>query len=120
MGKHINVISILWIVYGGMGLLWAFILFWILFGIAFIPDIGYEAAYILRGAGIFVSVFIGIFSVPEVIAGIGLLKMKEWARILALILCFFNLIAFPLGTALSVYTFVILVKDESIQLFQKP
>lgn len=119
MDKHINIISILWIVYGAVGLVWAFVLFWLLFGIAFIPDIGHEAAYILRGSGIFVSVFIAVFSLPEVIAGIGLLKMKEWARILALILCFFNLVAFPLGTALSIYSFVILIKDESIQLFHK-
>ena len=118
MDKHINIISILWIVYGAIGLVWAFILFWLLFGIAFIPDIGHEAAYILRGSGIFLSVFIAVFSIPEVIAGIGLLKMKEWARILVLILCFFNLIAFPLGTALSIYSFVILIRDESIRLFQ--
>lgn len=119
MDKHIHIISILWIVFGGIGLVWALLLCCLLFGIAFIPDIGHEAAYILRGSGIFVGVSIAVFSIPEVIAGIGLLKMKEWARILVLILCFFNLIAFPLGTALSIYSFVILVKDESIQLFQK-
>ena len=65
MDKHVNIISILWIVYGAMGLVWAFGLFWLLFGIAFIPDIGQEAAYILRGSGIFVSVFIAVFSIPE-------------------------------------------------------
>jgi len=118
MDKHLNVISILWIVYGAMGLLWALILFWILFGIAFIPDVGKEAAYILRGSAIFVSGFAALFSIPEVIAGIGLRNGKEWARILVLILCFFNLVAFPLGTALSIYSFVILIKDETIQLFQ--
>jgi hypothetical protein len=119
MDKHVNIISILWIVHGAMGLVWAFVLFWLLFGIAFIPDIGQVAADILRGSGIFVSVVIAFFSIPEIIAGIGLMKMKEWARILVLILCFFNLIAFPLGTALSIYSFIILIKDETIQLFQK-
>ena len=45
-----------------------------------IPDISEEGIYILRSVGVFVSAIIGIFSLPEVIAGIGLLKKKEWAR----------------------------------------
>ena len=59
-----------------------------------------------------------IFSLPEVIAGIGLLKKKEWGRILALIVSFLNLIAIPLGTALSVYTLVVMFKDETTELFK--
>ncbi|MBN1223305.1 MAG: hypothetical protein JXB23_08635 [Candidatus Aminicenantes bacterium] len=119
MDKHINVISVLWIVYGGLGMLAAFVAFWILFGVTFIPDIGIEATYILRGVAIFIGVLVAVFSIPEVIAGFGLQKKKEWARILTLVLCFLNLVSFPLGTALSIYSFVILIKDETIMLFQK-
>ncbi|NOR11661.1 MAG: hypothetical protein GQ545_00215 [Candidatus Aminicenantes bacterium] len=118
MDKHVKLISVLWIVYGCMGLLWAFIIFSTLIGVSFIPDISEEGIYILRGVGVFVSVIIGIFSLPEVIAGIGLLKKKEWARILAMVVSFLNLIAIPLGTALSIYTLVILFKDETAELFK--
>ncbi len=118
MEKHVNLISVLWIVYGGLGLLWALIVFATLIGVSFIPDISDQAVYILRSIGIFASAVIGIFSFPEVIAGIGLLKKKEWARILAMIISFLNLIAIPLGTALSIYTLVILFKDETVELFK--
>lgn len=118
MEKHVKLISVFWIVYGGLGLLWAFILFATLFGVSFIPDISEEGIYILRGVGVFVSAIIAIFSLPEVIAGIGLLKKKEWARILALVVSFLNLIAIPLGTALGIYTLVILFNDETVELFK--
>lgn len=118
MEKHVHLISVLWIVYGCMGLLAAFIIFGTLMGVSFIPDIGDEAIYILRSVGVFTSVVIGIFSLPEVITGIGLLKKKEWARILAMVLSFLNLLAIPFGTALSIYTLVILFKDETAELFK--
>jgi hypothetical protein len=118
MDKHVKLIGIFWIVYGGLGLLWAFILFATLIGVSFIPDISEEGIYILRGVGVFISGIIAIFSLPEVIAGIGLLKRKEWARILAMVVSFLNLIAIPLGTALGIYTLVILFNDETIELFK--
>ena len=117
MNKHIDVISILWIVSGSLGILLAFFLFWLLWGITFIPDIGYEASYILRLIATWVSIFLAVFSAPEIIGGIGLLKRKEWGRILVLVVSFFNLINFPLGTALGVYSFIILLKEETVRLF---
>jgi hypothetical protein len=118
MDKHVKLISVLWIVYGGLGLLWAFIIFGTLIGVSFIPDMSEEAVYILRSIGVFVSAIIGIFSIPEVITGIGLLKKKEWARIMGMVLSFLNLLAIPFGTALSIYTLVILFRDETAELFK--
>jgi hypothetical protein len=58
-----------------------------------------------------------LFSLPKLIAGYGLLKRQEWARILTLVLSFFSLLNFPLGTALAIYSFIILTKEEAIRLF---
>jgi len=88
-----------------------------LWGITFIPNIGYEASYILRLIATWVSIFLAVFSAPEIIGGIGLLKRKEWGRILVLVVSFFNLVNFPLGTALGVYSFIILLKEETVRLF---
>jgi hypothetical protein len=118
LDKHVKLLGIFWIVYGSMGLFVAFLIFGTLIGVSFIPDIADEAVYILRSVGIFASVLIGIFSLPEVLAGIGLLKKREWARIMAMVVSFLNLIAIPFGTALSIYTLVILFKDETAELFQ--
>jgi hypothetical protein len=117
MDKHVDVISILWIVSGSLGILLAIFIFWILWGITFIPNIGYEASYILRLVATWVSIFLAVFALPEVIGGIGLLKRKEWGRVLVLVVSFFNLVNFPLGTALGVYSFIILLKEETVQLF---
>jgi len=73
---------------------------------------------ILRTVGIGVGIFLFILSIPKIIAGIGLMKKKEWGRILTLVVAFLSILSFPLGTALAIYTFVILVKDETIQLFK--
>jgi hypothetical protein len=62
---------------------------------------------------------IALLSLPEVIAGFALLKFKEWGRILALIVAVLNVIWFPFGTALSIYTFVILLNTENTELFKK-
>jgi hypothetical protein len=118
MDSHVNIIAVLWIVTGIFGLFLAFTVFGILFGLTFIPDIDYEAVIILRIIGLWGSLFIAILSAPELIAGIGLMKKKEWARILTLIVSFLNLVFFPFWTILGIYSIIILLKEETIQLFK--
>ncbi len=117
MDKHISTIAALWIVFGALGLIAAFFLFMLLFGVSLLPDIGHEAPVILRSVAIGFGIFIAILSLPEIIAGIGLLQKKEWARILTLAVAFFNLLSIPFGTALGIYSIIILLKDETIELF---
>lgn len=120
MQKHVDLIGIFWIALGGLNFFGGFVAFWVLFGISFLPDIGREAPVILRTVGIGVGLFLFILSIPKIIAGVGLLKKQEWARILTLILSFLSLVNIPLGTALAVYSFIILTKEEAIQLFRPP
>ena len=117
MDRHVQLIGILWIVYGVIGLLFAFFVFLVLFGVSFIPDTGDVAPGILRLVAWASSLFFLALALPQVIAGLGLLRRKEWARILTLIVSFLHLISFPLGTALGVYSFVILLKPETVKLF---
>jgi hypothetical protein len=49
-------------------------------------------------------VFIIFYSLPNLIAGIGLLTRKSWAMLFALIVGCVNLLSFPFGTALGAYT----------------
>jgi hypothetical protein len=119
MEKHINLLGILWIALGVLNFFGAFVAFFILFGISFIPDMGYEAPVILRTVGAGVAIFLFILAIPKIIAGIGLMKKKEWGRILTLVVAFLSILNFPLGTALAIYSFVILIKDETIQLFRE-
>jgi hypothetical protein len=63
---------------------------------------------------VFTGIAVSFISIPTVniIAGIGLLKYREWARILTLVLSAFMLIGFPFGTAIGIYAFWVLLSSE--------
>jgi hypothetical protein len=63
-----------------------------------------------------VAGFIWLTSILDVIAGIGLLKRRNWARILGIIGGILDLLAIPVGTAIGIYTIWILTKKEIINL----
>ncbi len=118
MEGHVKAVAVLWIIYGALGLLFTFFLFAVLFGISFIPDMGPEAPVILRSLAIGMGLFFGILTLPELIAGFGIFNHREWGRIVGLAVAFLNLISFPIGTALSVYTLVILLNRDTVPLFK--
>lgn len=130
MEKHITVVGILRIGLGIFGVLAAIIVF--LFAIiVFAGTVGpgvlsgdQEALAILTvtgsGAALLfsgVAFLLVLFSVPGIIGGIGLLKLKSWARILVLILAVLDLMNIPIGTAIGIYTLWVLMQDETAQLF---
>jgi len=119
MEKHINLVGILWITYGALNFLMALFFFFLFFGLSFIPNIEIEVSIVFRVLAISIFITMLIFSIPDIIGGIWLMKRKEWARILILIFAFLNILAFPIGTALSIYTLVILFNNEVAQLFKK-
>ena len=56
--------------------------------------------------------------IVDIVAGWGLLQHKSWARILAIILGIINLVFFPIGTALGIYTLWVMFNDEAKALFE--
>jgi len=58
-----------------------------------------------------------VISAPGILGGTGLLKRKYWAKILVLVLGFLNLLHFPFGTALGIYTIWLLTRKETAPLF---
>ena len=71
---------------------------------------------IIATIGVVLTVLI---SAPGIVAGIGLLQYRSWARVLALILAFFNLLAVPHGTVFGVYTLISLLNTDAAALFDK-
>jgi hypothetical protein len=126
MEKHIQVLGILHIIYSSFGVLIGALVCLLFFGlgtfVGSIPDVPPPASEgvpaILLVIGLVIAALVFLFSVPGIIAGVGLLKRKEWGRILALIVGFFDLLHIPLGTALGVYTIWALMNDETIKLFR--
>ena len=71
-------------------------------------------AIMLSVSGVFLAL-----GIPSLIAGIGLLKQKGWARTLAIVLAVLALASFPLGTAAGLYTLWVLTQRETEQLLAK-
>jgi hypothetical protein len=80
-----------------------------------------QAMFITGSVGIFIAGLLIILSLPGIFTGFGLLKFRPWARILAIILGVLHLLSFPFGTALGVYTLIVLTNAEAPVLFgQQP
>lgn len=116
MEKHITVVAALRIAFGALGILVALIVFVAVVGGGLISGDS-EAIAITSVVGSVIAFFLLILSVPGIIGGIGLLKLKPWARILVLILAVLDLFNIPIGTTVGIYTIWALMKDETAQLF---
>ena len=117
MEKHINTVATLQIVYSIFGLVIGGIVFFLFH---FIGDFSgdHEAKFVLSIIANVVITMVLVLSVPGIIAGMGLYKRKEWARILTIIISIFNLLSFPLGTALGVYSIWALAQPETAAAFR--
>ncbi len=116
MEKHVTLVAVINIVFGGLGIAIG------LMGLAAISGGGLisgdpVAMKITGIAGPAVGLFFFLTSVPEVIAGIGLLKRRNWARILAIIIAILDLIYIPIGTAIGIYALWVLLNDETARMF---
>ncbi len=58
--------------------------------------------------------FFILVSLPGLLAGMGLMNHRGWARILAMIVAVFHILNLPIGTALGIYTFWVLTNDEAV------
>jgi O-antigen/teichoic acid export membrane protein len=118
MEKHINVVAALQIGFSILGLIIGGVLFtlFVLLG-NFIDEP--DAQIVFGIIAKVVMVVLIVLSIPGIIAGIGLLKRKEWARILTLILSVLSLVNFPIGTAIGAYSIWAMVQPEVVELFKK-
>ncbi len=116
MKQHVTVVAALQIASGVLKIFAAVIAFVAIVGGGLLSG-DVEAMAITGLVGPAVSFFLVMLAIPSILGGIGLLKGKAWARILVLVLAVFNLLDFPLGTMISLYTFWVLLHDETSELF---
>jgi phage shock protein PspC (stress-responsive transcriptional regulator) len=118
MEKHINVVAVLQIGLSIFGVIVAIAVYTILNVVGNFTD-DQEANFILKIIANVIATFFIILSIPGIIGGIGLLKRKEWARVLVLILSVLHLFRFPVGTAVGIYSIWALVQPEIVAVFDK-
>ena len=58
-----------------------------------------------------------MLSLPGIITGIGLLRLRPWARIAGIVLSILGLMAMPIGTIVGVYGLWVLFSKDTERLF---
>jgi hypothetical protein len=116
MSTHVRVLGWLHIIFGIGGLCSALLVF----GGSMIGALFSGSVMGMLGAGIggtAAAMLIALFSVPSLFAGYGLLKLRPWARTLTIVLAIFELIRFPFGTIVGVYSLWVLLSSEGAAQF---
>jgi hypothetical protein len=67
-----------------------------------------------------VGALVVVLAIPGLIAGIGLLARKSWARVLGVIVSVFGLLSFPFGTLVGIYAIFVLTQDAAVGYFATP
>lgn len=120
--RHVRLLAILLLVWGGLGLLGA---------VGMMLAAGFMGNVTVRALGgvfpvdlipsLLVTlgwIFVGV-SLAAVAAGVGLLDYQRWARSLAIAVCVLTLVRFPLGTVLGVYGLWVLLSAAGQRHFQE-
>jgi hypothetical protein len=117
MEKHVSVVAALQIGLGIFGMIAGIIVLVVLNLIGEISG-DRDANFILSLIGNIAGIVMFLLSIPGIVSGIGLLRHREWARILVLILSVLNLLHFPLGTAIGIYSIWALAQEETVAIFK--
>jgi len=126
MQTHVKVLAVLFVAFSALGVLSAIALFAIfgasagIVGAAAEPGDAALAIPLIGLAGTGLVIFLLLVSLPGLIAGFGLLKLKPWARILGIVLCAINLINIPFGTIFGAYGLWVLLNKDTERMFSVP
>ena len=125
MTTHVKVLGALYIALSSLGLCTALFLA-LAFGTASgivgataDPNDAAIALPIIGFAGTTLVVFLVAVSLPGLIAGVGLLRFRPWARILAIVVAALNLIHIPVGTIVGIYGLWVLFSKDTERLFSE-
>jgi hypothetical protein len=124
MAIHVRIIGVLYLIAGTLMLVGA--LFSTVFASVLASVIGASgeegaglAAALIGLGGVALMVTLVAFALPSLICGWGLLKLRRWARVLAIILGAIALLKFPFGTLFGVYVLVVMFRKDGEALFVK-
>lgn len=110
--RHLKLIGAFWIAYSVLGILVG--IGCLVAGVVVMPAIAQRAEealfvpYLLFGIGAVVL----LKTLVGAAAGAALLQARPWARIVILVYSFLALFSFPFGTALGIYSLVVLLPEE--------
>ena len=122
MDTHVKVLGSLQIALGALGLFAALILVFVFGGVTSAvgasgdPDARIALPIIGITGMALVTCLIAV-SVPSVIIGIGLIRLRPWARVAGMVISILSLMMIPFGTIIGVYGLWVLFSKETERLF---
>lgn len=123
MEKHVNVLGALFLGLGGLGIIGMLVVL-VIFGLgsgimanvsSHEPDIPQGLALLPLAFGILIAAIISITTTPCFVAGYGLLRRRQWAKIAALVAGILNIPVLPIGTAVGIYAIWLFLQDGTDQ-----
>ena len=120
--SHLHLLGIFWIIIGALFALGAVaaLLGGSLVGVFMRqPDVPEQVRLIMPMVIWWGGIFIAGLAAVSFATGYGLLKVRPWARVLAIILGFISLLHVPVGTALGVYTLVVLLPSSAGEEYER-
>jgi hypothetical protein len=122
METHVKVLGALQIGLGGLGLFGAVVLLILFGGAAGLAGASGDADAaiampVIGITGVALVGFMVALSLPSVIVGIGLLRLRPWARIGGIVVSVFGLMMIPFGTIVGIYGLWVLFSKEGERLF---
>ena len=123
METHVKVLAILYLVLSGCMALFALMLMLIFGGASAVvgatapPEDAVIALPIMGITGVALAGFSLALAIPGLLAGYGLLKRQNWARILTIILSAIQLLNIPVGTLLGAYGLWVMLSKDTERVF---
>lgn len=121
---RIRALAIVWLVYAGVSLLFGFA------GLTFARQFltgglgpwmngGNAPAWFFPAILHFAWIALVVRTALAAVAGWGLLEQQRWGRILAIVVAFLSLLKFPFGTAMGIWTLVVLLGYRNATLYEQ-
>lgn len=126
MDTHVKVVAVLNIAAGAFGLLLGVAALLFFGGMASIVSVSGDADAVtavpvlgLIGSGL--ALIALVCSIPSIVVGIGMWRLRPWARIAGIVLSVLHLFwMIPFSTALGVYGLIVLFNKQTEALFAQP
>jgi hypothetical protein len=112
MEQHFKVTAYLQIAYGALILVIAVLILIVMTGAGVVSG-DRTAMFVTGTVGLVIAIILIVLALPSILAGWGLLKRREWARILTIILSCLHLLSFPIGTIVGGYSIWALLQPDA-------
>lgn len=125
---HLKILGILWAVYGAFRIVmaaWTLVVshYMLPMFAQFIPrEDGrslFPFIHLMSGLYVVLAVYAVLTGILGICAAWAILRHEPWGRTLALVAGFVSLISIPFGTAIGVYTIIILLPPSAVQTYDQ-